>query len=344
MSTRRRVWVPEAPLINLRKYQEVSVIRTGVEIEGYFDVELVHARTGLVKRRLRFRNIVTNAGLDFICGADNTVNQSVEHINRYVAVGTGSTPPTVNDTQLEAEIARTNNNGGFSDQITFEGAGDLRLYNGLRRTRVFTEGEANGNLTELGMFNAAAGGVMWNRQLFRDELGNPTTIVKTPEDQLRITYEYRVYPPFDDEIYEVNVNGTPTQVTMRAMRVATTSGWGYATTNGGQVNYLGFVFGGTGSRAHTQTALLSRSASSDPTGSVSATSAVRHDYVAGTFYREREDIFSPAVANQVNSWIGVGSHSSTAIFQLLLNPGITKTNTERLVLLHRFSVARRGEA
>lgn len=342
MSTRRRVWIPEAPLINLRKYQEVSVIRTGAEVEGYYDVELVHARTGFVKRRLRFRNIVTNGGLDYICGSDNRNNQNISTINQRVAVGTGATPPTVNDTQLEAEIARTGNNGGFSDQITFEGAGDLRLYNGIRRTRVFTESEANGNLTELGMFDA--GGVMWNRQLFRDELGNPTTIVKTPEDQLRITYEYRVYPPFDDEIYEVNVNGTPTQVTMRALRVSTTNGWGYATTNGGQVNYLGHVMSGAGSQAHTQTELLSRSSGSNPTGSVSATSAVLHDYVAGTFYREREDIFSPAVANQVNSWIGVGSHSSTAIFQLLLNPGITKTNTERLVLLHRFSVARRGGA
>lgn len=343
MSTRRRVWIPEAPLINLRKYQEVSVIRTGVEVEGYYDVELVHARTGFVKRRLRFRNIVTNAGLDYICGSNNSNNQNVSTINEYVAVGTGSTPPTVNDTQLEAEIARTNNSGGFSAQNTFEGAGDLRLYNGRRMTRVFTESQANGNLTELGMFNASAGGVMWNRQLFRDELGNPTTIVKTPEDQLRITYEYRVYPPFDDEIYEVNVNGTPTQVTMRALLVTATNGWGYATTLGGQLNYLGFVTPAAGSRAHTQTELLSRS-SGAPGAAVSATSAVRHDYVPGTFYREREDIFSPAVANQVNSWIGVGSHSNTAIFQLLLNPGIEKTDTERLVLLHRFSVARRGEA
>lgn len=343
MSTRRRVWIPEAPLINLRKYQEVSVIRTGAEVEGYYDVELVHARTGFVKRRLRFRNIVTNGGLDYICGSDNRNVQNVFAINGFVAVGTGATPPTVNDTQLEAEIARTNNSGGFNDQTTFEGAGDLRLYNGLRRTRVFTESEANGNLTELGMFNAASGGVMWNRQLFRDELGNPTTIVKTPEDQLRITYEYRVYPPFDDEIYEVNVNGTPTQVTMRALLVTATNGWGYATTNGGQVNYLGYVVGSAVSRAHTQTELLSRS-SGTPGTAVSANSAVLHDYVAGTFYREREDIFSPAVANQVNSWIGVGSHSTTPIFQLLLNPGIEKTNTERLVLLHRFSVARRGGA
>src|SRR5690606_34956817 len=96
------------------------------------------------------------------------------------------------------------------------------------RTRVFTEDQANGNLAELGFFSSSEGGTMWNRQLFRDELGNPTAITKTNEDQLRVRYEYRIYPPWDDVVQEIEVNGVPTEVVNRPQLVGNSGTWGSA--------------------------------------------------------------------------------------------------------------------
>src|SRR5690606_11810156 len=188
MRERRRIWVPEAPMLNLRRYVEVGTVRNAVMVEGYFTVELIHARTGLVKRRLHFRNLITNAGLDALAGGTG-----ISSLINYLAVGTGSSEPNYTDTTLNAEVARTNSTGGFADSDAMVGSGDLVEYWRRIRTRVFGQNEANGNLAELGFFSAAQGGTMWNRQLFRDELGNPTAITKTNEDQLRVRYEYRVY-------------------------------------------------------------------------------------------------------------------------------------------------------
>src|SRR5690606_35683965 len=221
MRERRRIWVPEAPMLNLRRYIEVGAVRHAVAVEGHCTVELIHARTGLIKRRLHFRNLITDAGLDALAGG-----AGIGGLINYLAVGTGSSWPSYADTSLDAEIERTTSNGGFGDSDAMVGSGDLVEYWRRIRTRVFTEDQANGNLAELGFFSSSSGGTMWNRQLFRDELGNPTTITKTNEDQLRVTYEYRIYPPWDDVVQEIEVNGVPIEVVNRAQAVTNSQRWG----------------------------------------------------------------------------------------------------------------------
>jgi len=88
MNERKRIWIPEAPYINLKRYVEVDRLDHGVGIEGWFTVELIHARTGLVKRRLRFRNLITNAGLNAL-GSGTRIGSLIQ----YLAVGTGSNEP-----------------------------------------------------------------------------------------------------------------------------------------------------------------------------------------------------------------------------------------------------------
>src|SRR5690606_31335306 len=148
MRERRRLWVPEAPLLNLRRYIEVGAVRHAVVVEGYFTVELIHARTGLVQRRLHFRHLITHAGPDPLAGGAR-----ITDLVNYLAVGTGSSEPSYTDTTLNAEIARTNSNGGFGDSDAVVGSGDLVEYWRRIRTRVFTQAQANGNLAELGFFS-----------------------------------------------------------------------------------------------------------------------------------------------------------------------------------------------
>ena len=328
MNRRRRIWIPEAPYINLRRYTEAGPFNIGVALEGRFAVELVHARTGLVKRRLEFCNLITDAGLRALAENGGAFSQRLGDLTSYIAVGTGTAAPSVEDTALVSEIARTNSDGGFGDQSGAVGSGDLLEYWWRKKTRVFGESQANGNLTEVGLFNAGSGGVLFCRQLFRDEFGNPTVITKTPEDQLRIVYEYRVYPPMDDAVYSIHVNGVETEVTTRAATVASTFWWG-------ETELLGRVISGG--------LLVSSAPISNRSGSIAgsdANSVTVMDYVTGAFYRERQAIWNPATANiTIRSFLSSPSNSTR--FQSEINPTFDKVNTQRLVLLERITFARK---
>lgn len=323
-------------MLNLRRYVEVGAVRHAVVVEGYFTVELIHARTGLVKRRLHFRNLITNAGLDALAGG-----AGISSLITYLAVGTGSSEPSYTDTTLNAEIARTNSTGGFGDSDAIVGSGDLVEYWRRIRTRVFTQAQANGNLAELGFFSAAQGGTMWNRQLFRDELGNPTAITKTSEDQLRVTYEYRVYPPWDDVVQEIEVNGMPVEVVNRPIRVANADNWGAFGANGA-LNILGVV-GTTGLQASQTHTLPGRG------GSEAGTEASSHavqPYTPGTWYREREGRWEPSRANfatGIGLFLSYASGGNTPAFASKVTPKIMKQDNQRLIIMERWTYARKED-
>jgi len=323
-------------MLNLRRYIEVGAVRNAVVVEGYFTVELIHARTGLVKRRLHFRNLITDAGLDALAGGAR-----ISDLINYLAVGTGSSEPSYTDTTLNAEVARTNSNGGFGDSDAMVGSGDLVQYWRRRLTRVFTEAQANANLAELGFFSSSSGGTLWNRQLFRDELGNPTTITKTNEDQLRVTYEYRVYPPWDDVVQEIEVNGVPVEVVNRPQSVASSS-WGSWNSGNPALNGLGVVT--TSSLEASETDTLPGRSGSPPSGT-SASSHTVQSYTPGTWYREREARWEPSAANFAT---GIGLFVSVVnnggiTFASKVTPKIMKQNTQRLIVMERWTYARKED-
>lgn len=336
---RRRIWIPEAPFINLRRYTELGVLGHTVGLEGLFTVELIHARSGLVKRRLRFRNLITDSGLEAVAAGT-----PLETMLTALAVGTGSSEPSVSDTALEAEIGRTTSNGGFGTTRTMVGSGSLVEYWYRTDTRVFTDSEANGNLAELGFYSSGTGGTLWNRQLFRDELGNPTTITKTNEDQLRVTYELRIYPPMVDDIDEITVGSQPVTVTTRPYSVTSAPIWGGNTSGQGALNRLGATSTSGGTLYETDV-LPTRDASSPSGTSAGMSSGTVQTHTPGTHYRERECVWNPAAANFAT---GIGIFAGGAVggpcpFATSFNPKIQKTNTQRLIILERMNYARKED-
>ena len=334
MNTRKRIWIPEAPLINLRRYVEVEALRATATIAGHFDVELIHARTGLVKQKLSFPNVITDVGLDQLWGGSNNISSYFSHL----AVGTGSSNPDVGDTALDAEIGRTSSNGGFADEDSDDGAtSSQRHWRACTRTRVFGNNEANGNLTELGFFTASSGGVLMNRQLFRDELGAPTTITKTSDDQLRIRYTWRVYSPLDDVFDTINIGGTPHDITVRAMYVDTNNivGWH-------QRGFANWSTATASAQVENRSTMFARD---DGTVSTNRTadSGTLHSYSSGSFYRDRTLIWNPASVNYAQGvrWMSCGFAGGNArIFQFLIQPGIPKSDTERLIVMQRMTIDR----
>lgn len=197
---RKKLWLPENTCIE-------PVISLDIGLSGYFTVQVIDAETGVLKQELKFKNLLTDACLNGI--GNNAFSTGIGPSGfTHLAVGTGNSTPSVSNTTLDAEISRTNSNGGIADIL---GSNASPEYGYVRRTRVFTTAQANGNLRELGFFNAASGGTLLNRALFRDSAGNPTTVTKTNQDVLVVVYEWRLSAPSSDQSGSFDYfNGTQT--------------------------------------------------------------------------------------------------------------------------------------
>jgi hypothetical protein len=322
-----------APNLILTKNIEKEII-THVGLEGWFTVELIDAKTKRVKRKLRFKNTITDAGMN---GIGN--GTSIGTLLTSLAVGTGSTAPAVGQTSLVSEIDRTNSTGGTSD-VYNSGSGFAYWYG--QRVRLFVEAEANGNLTELGFFSSTTdlSGTMFNRQLFKDDLGNAVTITKTSGEQLKVTFEWRVYMDQSANAQTISISGVSTDLSHRAYDVDSSSAWGSTF-----LQNFG-VFTGGNSVGYAWESQTMPSTTALQTGSpVLASSSTVQAYTNGNFYRDIEYKWEPAVAN-FTLGIGtittgvIGSSSANLSFITTFNPRVAKDNTKRFTIINRYSWAR----
>lgn len=301
-----------------------------VGLEGWFTVSLIHARSGLIARELHFRNLIVDGGRELL--GTSTLDTALA----YFAVGTSSTAPATGQTTLGAEVFRTNSTGGFADTAGVWSAGNIYL--SAKRTRVFTEAQANGNLTEVGILNAATAGTMFCRSLLKDAGGFPTTITKTSEFQLRIEYEVRLYPPngWGDYTFDTLVNGVSRTLTARPLGASNILAW-HVFNFGGAPDVGGSpVTAVNNSRFNVLTtdATLRTADAVALTAAVAATSRVNTAYGAGALYREQTQDWSGAVANTTNYFLW-GWNGQLATFQALFPVALTKTNVQKFVIVAR---------
>ena len=323
-----------------------------VSFRGFFTVDLIDAKSGLIKRHLEFENLITDAGLNAL-GTGTSIGTL---INGFMGCGTNATAPAVSDTTLGAEIAptathRSNSVGGIGDVVA---SGPAFAYWSRKITRLFVEAQANGNLTELGMFQTSGASTMWCRQLFKDGAGVPTVIVKTVADQLRVTYEVRVYIPADATISPLVISGANYDVTTRAIDINDDYVWGanFVGSQGGMlVHFSGnsMVAGGINYCLTVDNDVLV-----SPTGTLAGASAacssiVGSGYVSGNFWRDITTIWEPAVGNHAG---GIGSLVSCLAlpngtpnlgsmhFQQKFAPKMPKDNTKRFTFVNRLSWGR----
>lgn len=304
-------------MLNMRRYMELGVLEgPPVGVAGYVTCELVHVRTGLIAQRLHFKNLITNAGLN------NALTDSVQlgTLASTLAVGTSSTPPSQGDVALGQEIARASNRGGISDE---QGFGPGNAYGYFRRYTVFTQAQANGNLTEVGTFFGAN---LWMRALLRDAVGQPTTIIKTPEYELRIAYEVRFYLTVNAETFSAVVNGVATDITHQSWA----STWTGSTATLRGLDASAYFY----NRAYTGT--IGALPANEPSGTqhnLSVNSNITlAAYVGSSFTEEITCTWPASLANgSLRSFLlGYPFHE-----KYQLPAPITKTNTQKLVVNHR---------
>ena len=332
-----RLWIPEAPHLWTRgRTREFEAAVAGPQYEGWITVEKIHARTGDVTWRSTFKNLITDAGL---VGLGNSFGMA--SINS-LAVGTGNTAPAVGQTALVGELARTNFNNGQAD-VGVLGTGSL--YWKLTRVRLFTEGQANGNIAELGMFTALNAGTMWMRQLIRDINGAATTITKTAADQLRITYEIRQYWPTVDANSVAVINGINYTFTSRPLGVTYVYGWGPGTAGNVSGVLASFGYGANGYIQAQESQVLVPNTDTGPAAGtqLAPTSYTRAAYTSPNLYVDNTAVFDPIAGNFAT---GIGgftvaiANGGLVHIQLSVAPKIPKLDTQRLTLQFRQSWGR----
>ena len=344
---RNRIWIPEQSKIQEVAIGAFTLPDLTVKIGGYFYVDLIEAKTGRVKEHYEFPNLLTDDGMDYIGSA----KQGINTLFAYLGVGTDNTTPTVNDSTLGSEVSRTNSNGGFSSEeiggyVTGSGGPLDSPYWFQRHVRLFLEGEGNGNLTELGWFRIASAGTMAVRSLFKDGGGSPITITKTSDDQLKVTYERRLYPPVtNSQTGSIILTKTATthSYTASAINIDTAFEWG--TTNG--MTDLMLTAG-----TYLSFAAMSASGIISPTGSaadfyvagntpIGADSDTVQSYIAGTFESDMESIWGAALANFgpggiTGFTLAAGGATNRRHFQVYVSESIKKTSLDQLKINWRF--------
>ena len=321
MKERQRVWIPES----LRPPMQPIIDMPSIQLDGYYYVDLIDAKTGEVKQHLEFSNLITDAGLNFI-GSGTPLNS----IYNLLSVGTSNTTPTVSDVALGGKIASSSNGDGQADTDGFQTSPVEFAFR--RRIRVFLEEEANGNLRELGW---EFGGVIANRTLFKDLKGNPTTVIKTNLDILKVVYEYRVFAPLNDVTgtFSFAPGSASVGYTIRPQNVGTANGWGNLVDNMGS-------YSTPEARVHEANDFLDRTLDNNPSPQASEDTSSFGGYTAGTFFKDMEYQWNFATANfgsNVNlvTWNPWNSAADDMVWQMHLSSSIEKNINTRLNLIFR---------
>lgn len=322
--------------------------KPGAGLEGWVSWRLIDRR-GREMAGGEQHNLILNTFLDRLATTSATYGTYLSFASElsHFAVGTGSTPPSVTDTALDNEIARTTTQISSTTTRVADGVYELVV------EREFDFGAGNGNLTEFG-FASGAGGDMLVRELFRDGGGTPITLTKTSDYKLRIKYTHTLtltptFPNLSPHSFSIAGVGS----------ISCAVGWiGGGTTGIGSILDLGafscaaagksFTGSAPYGAAGVASAVPSAYASAGPSV-VAATQADAHTpstYTPGTYERTSEAVFGADRGNLTIATIGVaGGNNGTGTGYLGLvcvvdaNDRFTKDSLHALTLTDMFTVS-----
>lgn len=203
----------------------------------------------------------------------------------------------------------------------------------------FGQGQAAGNLSEIGIQSGSASGPLWSRALILDGQGDPTTITVLPDDFLTCYYTLRIMIPKEDAVFNIDVDYdedgiVPTVVTGRPVRAnnsASVQGWGLQTAITSTTAYLQFYTGG-----------LAAPTATSPLGSTAATRTASFSaipYVTDSFERYITRTNSLSQQNSQNLRTAQ-LDALMGCWQIEFDPPLQKDNTQTMEVTFGYSWAR----
>lgn len=309
-------------------------------LEGWFTLEAV--RNGRVVRSHTFKengglaqvgpfqNLILNLGLDKFASE----NQST--MIRFFKVGTGTAPPAVTNTQLANQVGgNVAANGAVSNPGAPPDYHSRMICTGLSSIGQF----GTVNLTEVGI-GATGNATLFSRALIVDSVGSPVAFPISSEEQLRLSYELRLYPPLADANFTVNVAGTR-NVVVRALGVSNYSSWGVLPPQGsvGSVNAQPsdavsnlFRTGDLG--------LITASAPQGSAVSSAGSSLAVTPYSTGSYKLAHRQSW-PSTSNNSPTLRTHEVRYGCCAFQVQYDPPLAKTSDQTMYLDYELSWARR---
>lgn len=287
-----------------------------------------------------FDNLITDVGMNRVGTITTNSGFSINSFNslcgRFV-VGSGSATPAFTDTALVAPVAFAS-----ADPVLYsQSSSYTRGWYEITVRHSFGQGQAAGNLSEIGIQHTSASGPLWSRALILDGAGNPTTITVLPDDYLTCYYTLRIMIPQEDAVFNIDVDYgddgiVPTVVTARPLSANSSdpySGWGLqtASTSGIGGAILQFFSGGLAA----------------PTASAPLGSAIDRQTSSFTVV--------PYVTDSHQRFLtrtnGINDHNSQELrtarlyalmgcWQINFNPPLQKNNTQTMQLTFGYSWAR----
>jgi hypothetical protein len=304
-----KIYVPQ--LLFPRFISLKDPVDLGFKMYGEFHV--TKKTRGIITQELKFRNIITDIGLKEVAALTGA---SLATLFNYCQLGTGSTTPTSSDTALTA-YANYRSSSSSSYQL---GSTNDRYF---KVQWDYSAGAVVGTWTELAIaWSTATSGNIFCRMLFKDDSGNPTSVMTTSDDTLTIVYYLHIVRSSDTPTENtITVDGTETVmqslVTNECLENMTaTNALHVAST---RAQYLGT---GTDSLATTQTT------ANTPIATAPTTYAVR-SYVTDALYREVYSEWPASVVGTItNGLINIGS-AMPIVFKF--GTALSKTDTTKKI-------------
>jgi len=304
------------------------------KVGAIFTVQKFNAKGEITYQGKPFENTVLNCGLDLLA------TTALYYATDWCNVGTGNTAPAVTDTTLGTRVASSSTLYGVA---VYDGTASDPMSIGVTRVFSFAIGTFSGqNLAEVGL-SADNNSNYFNRQLIKDEFGDPTTITVLAAEGIRITTEVRWYS-------DMQVADTPETgsfliggVTYNYERVANSYSYTYGTLGTNKVNTE--HFGAITARIVNSSGLSNL----QELGSSGIPSSITHNiYTAGDYAREATCVWVAANFTGTVKYIGVGVTIPTTGGSVVCNSIFTltgdtetpavlleKTNIQELTLVFR---------
>lgn len=327
----------DASNLIINRTREIGLRSPTVRVAGFFHLVLRDAKTEKVIRELRFKNLITNAGMNYMGTG------YIQNVTSWMQVGSDATPPANTQTALVAPIgARVSGGAASAASLYLYNAGPPDYHQFAMSHRLSTA-QGNGTIREIGMFNAVSAGTMFCRALTTDGAGNPTDLVKTDQMVLDVFYLFRIYPPVDDVFHDdVSIGGSPYDITVRARNVsrqATSNqrGWTQAARLSAHpinsAEWWAYV------QSNTPAISARDSENNNVANSWSFTLAA---YVADSHQRDGTITLTIGSVQTIGQF-GFKSHNDSNLYntyQAMINPALVKPTTHQLVMTWRWTWAR----
>lgn len=298
-------------------------------------------------RRYRGPNLVTDVGLNGLVSLNTAPNLGAIGGVSSIAVGTGNTPPAPQDTYL-ANYSRHTRSVTSSSSAPSLVVREGWVVQRFRETCTFDPDGTARNYAEVAMFansdpTSTGSRRMAQRALFRDELGDPTIVTVGADEYLTIEWDTYLWRSVEDQVFNVDVDGVLTEVTIRPINSTYQLGRTYSWTLDNTVEVSSRF------RARPAGAVLSAHTSVPATGGDVPIPNTRTTTALGVGHVQVDCTVAPTAAN-VAGGIGIitlGEHTAGSASllwrsQIRFDPPIPKDVTKEMVLSFTFK-AEAGE-